>query len=134
LATPSADSSPDRICLEQVRLPDLDAIATPSRLALRIGEKEVGPTLTYPIAGSFVQFLIESHGIEKFRALYEETPFKPLARSAGAPERWMKAYYGALTDLEAEWKSTIASEIATAHPHAQTSPRCVPHVPERCRP
>jgi hypothetical protein len=112
-ATAPADPRVDRICLEQVRLANLDATATPDRLNLRLGEKELLATLTYPIAGSFVQFLIERRGIEKFRALYEETPFQPRTRSGGSPERWTRIYHVTLAELETEWKSMITSGIPT---------------------
>ena len=114
LAKASTDPGADQLCLEQVGLANLDAIPTPSRLNIRIGEKEFGPTFTYPIAGSFVQFLIERHGMEKFRALYQQTPCEPLTRIAGSPDRWVKVYHVAFADLERDWKSMIASGFPEA--------------------
>lgn len=102
--------------LGQIRLVELDSIATPSPLTLRVGdevygEDRRGQAFVYPIAGSFVQFLIETHGMEKFRALYAKTPLVPLARNGGSPERWLDVYRITLADLENEWKSMIASRI-----------------------
>lgn len=112
LETAPAISCGDKQRLEQVHLAELDAIATPSRLTLQVGhevygEERRGPAFTYPIAGSFVQFLIETRGMEMFRALYVQTPFVPLAQNAGSPDRWLGVYDVALADLEAEWKSMI---------------------------
>jgi hypothetical protein len=63
----------------------------------------------YPIAGSFAQFLIETHGTEMFRALFERTPLIPMERNPGSPERWADAYGRPLLELELEWKSMIVS-------------------------
>ena len=61
--------------LDQVDLAALDAIATPSPLALQVGqdfygEEPRGQAYLYPFAGSFVGFLIETRGTRKLsRAL-----------------------------------------------------------------
>jgi hypothetical protein len=109
-----AFSRGDNQALEQVHLAELDAIATPSRLMLRVGhevdgEERRGPAFTYPIAGSFVQFLIETRGMEMFRALYEQTPFKPLTQEAGWSDRWLDVLNVVLAEIEDEWKSMIVS-------------------------
>jgi len=44
------------------------------------------------IAGSFVKFLIERHGMDKFRALYALTPLAPMKRDPGEPVRWEQVY------------------------------------------
>ena len=44
------------------------------------------------IAGSFVKFLIERHGMDKFRALYALTPLAPMQRDPGGPTRWQQVY------------------------------------------
>ncbi len=46
----------------------------------------------YPIAGSFVQHLIESRGLASFRALYQRTPLEPLHQDAGPASRWAEIY------------------------------------------
>jgi hypothetical protein len=98
--------------LEQLQLSELDEIATPNPLTLRVGqefygEEPRGQTRIYSIVGSFVQFLIETRGTEKFVALYEQTPLLPFARNVGASDRWRNAYDVSLSDLEKEWKSMI---------------------------
>jgi hypothetical protein len=96
-----------------VRLDQLDRIATPSGLRLRVGTRVYGiddSAYTYPLAGSFVAFLIETHGLERFRALYERTPLVPFARDAGAPERWRDVYGVPLDVIEREWKGVVGGE------------------------
>ncbi len=113
--------------LEQLHLADLDAIATPSPLTLRVGrevygEDKRGQAFLYAIAGSFVQFLIETRGMENFRALYIQTPLVPLSQNAGAPERWCGRSIGVrLADLENEWKAMISPPSCAGLPRASTS-------------
>ena len=113
-------SDEDPLGLRQIQLAELDGIATPGPLTLRVGdevygEDQRGQAFVYPIAGSFVQFLIETRGIERFRSLYAQTPLVPLARSVGSLDRWHDAYCVPLADLENEWKSMILSEFSTAN-------------------
>ena len=110
----------DRQSLELVHLAELDAIATPSPLTLRVGhdvygEEPRGQSFIYPIAGSFVQFLVETRGMDMFRALYLQTPLVPHAQNAGSPERWMDVYDVPFNDLENEWKAMIADGFAASH-------------------
>jgi hypothetical protein len=100
--------------LEKIRLADLDKIATPSPLRLRIGRDlyentPVGQAHLYPIAGSFAQFLIETRGTDVFRALFQRTPLIPFERNPGSPDRWIDAYGVSLAELEAQWRSKIVS-------------------------
>jgi hypothetical protein len=44
------------------------------------------------IAGSFVKYLIERHGMDKFRALYALTPLVSMQRDPGRTERWQQIY------------------------------------------
>jgi hypothetical protein len=95
--------------LRCLHLAELDKIATPSPLTLKVGqdfygEEPRGQARIYPIAGSFVQFLIETHGMEKFCALYEQTPLVPLVQSAGSADRWGSIYGISLAELQEEWK------------------------------
>jgi hypothetical protein len=106
--------------LDYVHLADLDEIATPSPLTLKVGqdfygEEPRGQAHIYPLAGSFVQFLIETRGMEKFRALYLRTPLVPLVQSAGTLERWPGIYGLSLRDLETEWKAFIAEQTGKVH-------------------
>jgi hypothetical protein len=100
--------------LEAIHLTELDAIATPNPLTLKVGtdvygEEPRGQAHVYPLAGSFVQHLVETRRIEAFRCLYGLTPLVPWCQDAGATERWMEAYGSPLQSLEFEWKSMIAS-------------------------
>jgi hypothetical protein len=97
-----------------IELTELDRIATPAPLTLRVGVKHYGEephgqTCIYPLAGSFVQFLIETKGMDAFRALYLQTPLIPLQQEAGLPKRWLDIYGARLADLERDWKAFIAS-------------------------
>jgi hypothetical protein len=81
----------------------LDAIGTPGRLP--------DERTSYTVAGSFVGFLIERYGLEKFRALYAETPFAVHGRDGeGHPARWAKHYGRPLPALAAEWKAFLAGK------------------------
>jgi hypothetical protein len=96
--------------LDKLRLADLDKIATPSPLRLRVGlnlyqDDPFGQAHIYPIVGSFAQFLIETRGLKKFQALYEKTPLKPFERNPGSPDRWAEVYELPLEVLETQWKS-----------------------------
>jgi hypothetical protein len=98
--------------LDEMRLGDLDKIATPSPLRLRVGlnlyqDDAGGPAHLYPVAGSFLQFLIDSEGIDKLRAVYLRTPLRPFERDAGSLERWMDAYGKSFGELEKQWKSQL---------------------------
>jgi hypothetical protein len=101
--------------LESIHLHALDRIATPSGLRLRVGLRlyqtdDVGLAHVYPLAGSFVAFLIETRGLPRFRSLYERTPLRPLERDAGSAERWSEVYGLPLEDIEREWKAGLAAE------------------------
>jgi hypothetical protein len=105
---PSGD--PDS--LDKIHLGALDRIATPSGLRLRVGQQlyqidDVGLGHTYPLAGSFVAFLIETRGLERFRALYLRTPLTPFERNAGSPDRWAEVYGVPLDEIECEWKTML---------------------------
>ena len=81
----------------------LERLATPTRLKL--------PNLdgrdAYIVAGSFVGYLIEQHGFEKFQELYALTPLVPGQRNAGAPERWREVYKLDLAALAADWRASL---------------------------
>jgi hypothetical protein len=98
--------------LEMIRLAELDLIATPAPLSLRIGaefygEDQRGQTCIYPLVGSLAQHLIEAHGLERFHAVYSQTPLVPFEPSAGAADRWLYVYGRSLAELEREWKLMI---------------------------
>ena len=98
--------------LDKVRLTDLDKIATPSALRLRVGlnlyqDDASGQAHIYPLVGSFAQFLIDTYGLDKFRTIYQKTPLKPFERNPGAPQRWAEVYGISLDALAEEWKSKL---------------------------
>jgi hypothetical protein len=113
-------SSEDPLGLGQIHLAELDLIPTPNPLTLRVGaelygEDHRGQAFLYPIAGSFVQFLLETLGVERFRSLYTQTQLLPLVLNAGSPDRWSDVYCITLAELENEWKSMIVSEFSVAN-------------------
>ena len=61
----------------------------------------------YLVAGSFVRFLIERHGMAKFRRLYAMTPMVPGAQNAGGPGRWQAVYGAALDQLAKQWRDRV---------------------------
>ena len=112
-----APAAPLEDTLAQFTLGDLDAIATPSPLTLRVGdtafgEEPRGQGFIYPLAGSFVRFLLETRGMEHFRRLYALTPLVPGAHNAGSAARWGNVYERAFHELEGDWKAMIADHGA----------------------
>ena len=113
LAMVPAFAGGDARSLDSIVIANLDAIATPAPLELQVGadfygEEPRGQARLYALAGSFIQFLIETRGTQAFRELYSRTPFVPMQQNAGPVERWSKAYGRSLAELECEWKSFIA--------------------------
>jgi hypothetical protein len=105
-------------CLSQ-----LDEIATPGPLTLRIGEDLYGEdprgqAHLYPLAGSFVQFLIATHGLSRFRELYARTPLLVRTLNVGTPTRWIEVYGCSLSALEIKWASLLSGHA----PRADHSP------------
>jgi hypothetical protein len=81
----------------------LERVATPERLQ-RPGLSE---DEAYIVAGSFVRFLIERDGMEKFRAIYATTPLVPHGRDAGPPARWAAVYGKDFPTLVADWRAAL---------------------------
>jgi hypothetical protein len=91
----------------QADIAALDRLATPDRLMLdRLGDKEA-----YVVAGSFVRFLIEQHGLDTFRRLYAVTPLATRQRNAGAPARWRDIYGHGLDQLLQRWRNSLARPL-----------------------
>ena len=89
----------------QSDIPALDGIAVPGRLELGgLREQE-----TYIVAGSFVRFLIEAHGLDRFRRLYALTPLVPRRKDPGDPSRWREVYGKSLDELVRDWKAKIGA-------------------------
>lgn len=76
----------------------LDRFATP---------RPLGDRGTYIVAGSFVRFLIERYGMERFRLLYALTPLTSYRRDAGDPARWSPVYGKTIEELEREWRAFL---------------------------
>jgi hypothetical protein len=99
-------------CLGELRLAALDEIATPDPLVLQVGntfhgENAPGQANIYAITGSFTQFLFETFGLDKFKSIYDKTPFVPLVQNAGSADRWNDTYGFPLADLEQDWKRMV---------------------------
>jgi hypothetical protein len=110
----------DPTSLKSLHLTQLDRVATPNPLALRVGldaygEEPRGQGRLYPIAGSFVQFLIDNHGLAKFCELYARTPLVPSQLNGGTPGRWHDIYGRPLAAFEAEWKSLICTNVGVGN-------------------
>ena len=98
--------------LDSVQLVELDATPTPNPMTLtsarrRYAKEGAFQSACYAIAGSFVEFLIEIEGLERFQRLYERSPLVPGRLAAGPPERWSEIYGCPLAMLEAAWKSRL---------------------------
>lgn len=70
----------------------LDAVRTPQPLGVVVDEK-----IAYALGGTFVGFLIERYGLERFRNLYRDGDY---ARALGKP----------LAVLEQEWRGSLRRE------------------------
>jgi hypothetical protein len=107
--------------LEKISIANLDRIPTPDDMYFRIGQQNCDdPSVTYALAGSFVQFLIEKCEPDRgrkpgrcpaFLELYQQTPLVPMARNPGAPDRWKPIYRRSLAELEADWKRLIRTHL-----------------------
>lgn len=110
--------SADRNGLDAVQLGELDAIPTPNPLALtgarrRYAKEAAFQAACYALVGSFVEFLIEIEGLERFQQLYERTPLIPGRLAAGVAQRWSEIYGRPLVALETEWKSRLVGAYRT---------------------
>jgi len=83
----------------------LDRAATPQRLAT----EALDEGSAYLVAGSFVRFLVETHGLDRFRRLYDLTPLVPGARDAGDPGRWQAVYGADLAQLTDAWRRRVTA-------------------------
>lgn len=96
-----------------IKLTELDTVPTPRSLG-----QDAEPVGAYVAGGSFVRFLIEQHGLEKFRQLYALTPLVPRQHDAGSSRRWSDIYGRSLAELEADWRRFLDE---TQAPPAKTS-------------
>jgi hypothetical protein len=79
----------------------LERAATPNPLENVSREGEA-------IAGSFVKFLIERYGMDKFRVLYALTPLAPKQRDPGELGRWQQVYGESFEAIVDGWLSMMA--------------------------
>lgn len=93
LARPLADA--DMAALERT--------ATPTRLNLA----NLDDRSAYLVAASFVGFLIETYGMEKFRLLYAATPLHTGQRQAGSAERWQAIFGKRFEQIVVAWRLKI---------------------------
>lgn len=92
-----------RALQERADIAALERLATPTRLQLA----DLDGREAYIVAGSFVGFLIERHGLVQFRRIYAATPLVAGARNAGAPGRWRRIYGNNLQGLIDGWRSSL---------------------------
>jgi hypothetical protein len=59
------------------------------------------------ITGSFVKFLIDRHGMDKFRTLYALTPLAPKQRDAGETARWQRIYGDRFEAIVDDWLTML---------------------------
>jgi tetratricopeptide (TPR) repeat protein len=69
---------------------------------------QLGGNKTYPIAGSFVKYLLDEYGIERFKFVYKYT--HPAHIYLQLNRIFKKAYGKKLDELEKEWKEFLKGE------------------------
>ena len=86
-------------------------IALDSLLAFtEIGSTESNPPAAYAQAGSFVQFLIDQHGRDKFLQAYRQTVNSMHADSAAANRQALETIYEQpLAELEQQWLAAVGT-------------------------
>ncbi len=83
----------------------LERIHTPKPLQL---SRHLNGQAAYLVAGSFVGYVIERHGMQKFRKLYDLTPLVPGDHNAGGSlARWESVYGMTLASLANGWRAFI---------------------------
>ena len=70
-------------------------------MTFSIGEPGLKTDLGYPAAGSFVEFLIESHGLAKFKEICQMEAESP--GGGGNPAQWQRVFGKTLQQLEDDW-------------------------------
>jgi hypothetical protein len=89
---------------EKADIAALDRLPTPNMLQIggQFARRE-----SYLVGGSFVRFLIEQYGMEKFRQLYAMTPLVPGKKAAGDAGRWQEVYGISLSELATAWQKRL---------------------------
>jgi hypothetical protein len=95
-----------RAALPKFDVLTLEKVSTPTPL----GNSEDDEVGAYVIGASLVKFLIEEHGLEKFRELYALTPLTPGKRGgSGSSNRWQDVYGMPLSEIVTGWKAKIGA-------------------------
>jgi len=71
-----------------------------------IGSEASKPLISYPESGSFVKYLIEEYGLEKFKQIYSKTT-KGLERSKYNEKVFLKVYGKDINHLAKEWLNSL---------------------------
>ncbi|KKL70688.1 hypothetical protein LCGC14_2102410, partial [marine sediment metagenome] len=97
-----------------------------------IGSRRTRPPISYAEAGAFVKFLIEKHGMAKFRRAYGELKGSADANVHRGNKATLQTIYGqSLEGLDREWQSTFsAAGVPTPRPPpgASTQPAGMPPI------
>lgn len=89
-------------------LPDLKSILSAPSFYQRGQLDEVLAT-NYPVAGSFVGFLLKRCGLEKFKTLFSEINVENQKSAESTLAVFNKVYTQGLSFLETEWKEALVS-------------------------
>jgi hypothetical protein len=63
--------------------------------------------LRYLVAGSFVEFLVENYGLDKFKALYDSTPMIPFTLTSLDGDRYQRFFGKSIENLQKEWEAWV---------------------------
>jgi hypothetical protein len=58
---------------------------------------------SYLVSASFVKFLVESQGLDRFKALYDLTPLTPHKAAKADPARYQQSLGKPLSELQSNW-------------------------------
>jgi hypothetical protein len=67
-------------------------------------------TYAYLISGSFVKYLINAYGLDRFKTLYGLSPLTPGVATVADPTRYQTVYGKSLAQLETEWRNWFATQ------------------------
>ena len=82
-----------------------------------IGSTESRPGIAYPEAGSFVGFLIEKYGWDRFRSAYKTLKSSDEAATQNDNVRQLEMIYGrSLKELETGWLKRVERPKCQSHP------------------
>jgi len=120
----------DRIytkALDAVNFVSFDA--TPTKHGLRLGDGmglepafpkskngiEWRRDYAYLVSASFVKFLIEGYGLDKFKALYNLTPLTPGQSAKADPGRYQQSIGKPIDELQSEWRVWLPGQKRSCH-------------------